>query len=343
MPLAPDPTRLPLEHQMVTDALAALQNATGLQATFLRDKAMTPDVVGDAEVKIGTGPPLVVECRRQLRPANLGMLVAPLKRAGYPVLLVTEHVNPAMAERLKEMEVQFLDTVGNAYVQTPELLIFIVGRKPQRKPPAQQPVRAFRPTGLKAIFALLCLPELVNQPYRVIADQAGVALGTVNAVMKDLERMDYLRETKALGRRIEKPRDLQTAWVEGYLRNLRPRLNPRRYRVAQTVWWKTEDIWPDGIFLGGEPAAAVLVEHLIPEVATIYDHGGFAALAKTLRPAKDAGGNLEVLDRFWTFDAPETLAGIALVPPLLIYADLLGTADARNLETAELVRERFLA
>jgi hypothetical protein len=31
-----------------------------------------------------------------------------------------------------------------------------------------------------------------------------------------------------------------------------------------------------------------------------------------------------------------------LVPPLLVYADLLATGDARNLETAALIRERYL-
>lgn len=324
--------------------MAALRGAAGLEATLLRSKAMGwQGAVVDAEVRIGTGPAMTVECRRHLRPANLGTLVAQLKRPGNPVLLVAEYVNPVMAERLKETGIQFLDTVGNAYVQTPGFLVFVVGRKPKQKPTAQKPVRAFRPTGLKAIFALLCLPDLVNEPYRVIADRAGVALGTVNVVMKDLERLGYLRKTKARGRRIEGARDLQTAWVEGYLRHLRPQLNPRRYRVAQTTWWKNENIWPGGVLLGGEPAAAVLVEHLIPEVATVYDDGGFATLARKLRPAKDEAGNLEVLDRFWNFDAPETRHGIALVPPLLVYADLLGAADARNLETAELMRERFLA
>lgn len=32
-----------------------------------------------------------------------------------------------------------------------------------------------------------------------------------------------------------------------------------------------------------------------------------------------------------------------LTPPLLIYADLVATADARNIETAQIIRERFLA
>jgi hypothetical protein len=32
-----------------------------------------------------------------------------------------------------------------------------------------------------------------------------------------------------------------------------------------------------------------------------------------------------------------------LIPPLLIYINLRATADARNIETAQIIRERFLA
>jgi len=51
-------------------------------------------------------------------------------------------------------------------------------------------------------------------------------------------------------------------------------------------------------------------------------------------------GNTEILQTFWhpeLLEQPTTLA-----PPLLIYADLMATADPRNLETAKQVYERFL-
>ena len=53
-------------------------------------------------------------------------------------------------------------------------------------------------------------------------------------------------------------------------------------------------------------------------------------------------GNLEVLQKFWRFEVPRLVGRIPHAPPLLIYADLMATGDARNLETAKLLRERFL-
>jgi hypothetical protein len=331
------------QQQVLADALAAFEETTGLHVAVLRTEGAVPGGVADAEVRIGEGAPVLVECKRTVTRANLGAVVGQIRRFGRPAVLVTRHVNQALAERLRELDVPFIDAAGNAYLRTPELLIFVTGRKPERNAPGQLPVRAFRHIGLKAIFALLCRADLVAAPYRTIAGQADVALGTVNAVMKDLERLGFLRVTKAQGRRIDRKAELQTLWVEAYLRDLRPRLNPRRYRVGDGAWWKGGTPLPPDLFLGGEPAAALLTEHLAPEVATIYDGGGFAALARRLMPNKDDHGNLEVLQRFWPFEPPEVLPGWPLAPPLLVYADLLGTADARNLETAEIVREKFLA
>ena len=55
-----------------------------------------------------------------------------------------------------------------------------------------------------------------------------------------------------------------------------------------------------------------------------------------MRPAPD--GNVEILGKFWGFEsAPPELA-----PPLLIYADLLATGDARCLEAARRWRDDSL-
>jgi hypothetical protein len=51
-------------------------------------------------------------------------------------------------------------------------------------------------------------------------------------------------------------------------------------------------------------------------------------------------GNTEVLRAFWDPDLAEHPTNV--VPPLLIYADLVATAEPRNLETAREVYERFL-
>lgn len=331
------------QKRLLTEALEAFEETTATGATVLRTDLGHRPGEPDAEIRLGTGKALLVEVKRTLTPANLGQVVAQLKRFARPGVLVTDYVAPPMAERLKALDVPFLDAAGNVYLRQPGMLVYVTGRKPRTRQRAERPVRALRPRGLKVIFALLCLPDLVAAPYRDIAKNTGVALGTVVGVVKDLERLGYLRPAKGKTRRFENRLGLVDAWVAAYPRELRPRLTPRRFRVPDAEWWKRQDLTAFDMWLGGEPAAGLLTRYLRPEIVTVYGDTRFAALARKIHPLKDDHGNLELLQRFWEFELPQYDKRYPLVPPLLIYADLVATADARNLETAEMIRERFLA
>ncbi len=333
-----------LEIQILRDALGAFEATTARTATIVATELQLPQGVADAEVLLDAEQRLIVEVKRTLTPTTLGPALAQLKRFGRPGMLVTRYVTPPMAERLKHLDTAFLDTAGNAYVRTPKMLIYVEGRKPQQPAQVERTVRAFRPTGLKVIFALLCVPELATAPYRTIAAQAGVALGTVGWTFYDLRRLGYFPPTRPKGGLIEKRDRLIDAWVEAYPQQLRPRLRPRRFRVKELDWWKTDELTRLDMWLGQEPAAALLTRHLRPEIITVYGDTHFDTLARKIHPVKDDHGNLEVLQKFWNFKpATEGVEDYPVVPPLLIYADLVATGDARNLETAKMIREKYLA
>ncbi|MHB1348722.1 MAG: type IV toxin-antitoxin system AbiEi family antitoxin [Desulfobulbaceae bacterium] len=330
------------EQEILAQALDAFRQATAREAIVLNPEIRLPQAVADAEIRLAGTERRLVEVKRNITPATLGAAVAQLKRFGKPGILVVRYVTPQLAERLKALDIAFLDTAGNGYINTPKLFVYITGRKP-RKPAARETrVRAFRPTGLKVIFALLCRPELVNAPYRDIAAAAGVALGTVGWVFFDLRRLGFITETKAQGRICTERAGLIDKWVEEYAHQLRPTIKPQRYRVADADWWKKEDLAKLDMWLGGEPAAAILIGHLRPEIATVYGDTHFTTLARKVRAIKDEYGNLEVLQKFWPFEVRQADTQPPMVPPLLVYADLLATADARNIETAQIIRERFL-
>jgi hypothetical protein len=61
-----------------------------------------------------------------------------------------------------------------------------------------------------------------------------------------------------------------------------------------------------------------------------------------LRP--DVNGEIEILETFWPTAEARQQNGIDndIAPPLLVYADLMATADPRNIETAQLIREQIL-
>jgi hypothetical protein len=55
---------------------------------------------------------------------------------------------------------------------------------------------------------------------------------------------------------------------------------------------------------------------------------------------QDINGNIELRERFWNCENPEL--DKTMVPPLLVYADLMATGDPRNIETAQMIFTDYL-
>lgn len=332
------------ERELLRNALDALTETTGIAAHVIQTEPRRPAGQADAVVEIAQGrhrARYLVETKRTLPAAALGHVVAQLQRFKTPAMLITRYVTPPMAERLKELNTAFIDTAGNAHLNAPPLFIYITGRKPAETDDGARPVRAFRPTGLHVVFALLCRPELIHAPYREIAGAANVALGTVGWVMDDLKRLDYLVERGKHGRRLLHMRQLLDAWVTAYAQQLRPKLYVGRFRAQTADWWKTVHWYEIGAFLGGEAAAARLTGYLKPETTTIYIGKDLDTFLIKHRLKKDQTGDVEVLKAFWQFDYPWEYPDLA--PPLLVYADLMATAADRTVETGKRLYEQHLA
>jgi hypothetical protein len=334
------------EAQVLQGTLRAL-NDHGLTAQTARRETARGNDRTDAFVRIGRGGEAevyAVEIKRWLTPAQVGPVVAQLRTLGQPAMLVTDYVTPPLAEQLKALDVAFADAAGNAYLRGKTFLVWVTGRRPAERARAPRAQRAYQPTGLKLLFALLCNPEWIDLNYRELAARAAVAHGTVGWVMRDLAEGAFLVElgTRRGGhRRLRNRKVLLDRWVEAYLRTLRPQTLVGRYQADQPEWWKAIDLPKHGALLGGEPAAAVLTGHLKPQIATLYLKGAPGRLIVEQRLREAADGNVELRRRFWAFEQqwnhPE------LVPPLLVYADLLGTGDARCIETAQRVFDGHLA
>ena len=114
-----------------------------------------------------------------------------------------------------------------------------------------------------------------------------------------------------------------------------------RYQTTEPNWWKKLDAAKYKVLLGAEPAAAIATRYLRPGVVTLYAEGLPARLMVDYRLRKSEEGNIELRRRFWPFNHEWEHPNLA--PPVLIYADLLATADARCIETAQLVYDRYLA
>ena len=253
-------------------------------------------------------------------------------------LLVINYVNPNLAERFKNIGVQFIDCAGNAYINTGAIFLFIKGNKNDNAR-NEQPTHHFNPSGLQILFVLLCNPDFIRATYREIAEKAGVALGTVAWVIRDLKTQGFVINFGNKSRRLVKKNVLLRLWLIGYEQLLRPRLLVNRYHAQQHDWWLNakpiQEMW------GGEVAAYKLTQYLKPEIITLYTPKLSAPMMLENKLRLDPHGEIEVMAPFWNFEYPEKKDN--LVPPLLVYADLMMQADGRTAETAKIVYERFLA
>ena len=80
--------------------------------------------------------------------------------------------------------------------------------------------------------------------------------------------------------------------------------------------------------------------NLLLKGTSIYTNQPLGKLLLKNKIKKDPNGNIEIFKAFWEFEYNWPHRN--LVHPLLIYADLLATGDARNIETAEIIYEQEL-
>lgn len=257
-----------------------------------------------------------------------------------PLLLITKYVNAQMAQQLRQDGMEFMDTTGNAFINQPPIYIFVKGNGPPESSRKAHLKRAFKPAGLRIIYAFLCNPGLVNKTYREIAAAANVALGTVDWIMKELKDLGFLLDMGERCNKLTQKESLLQLWVTAYPEKLRPKLLVERYR-GEHGWWQQKRLNPLIGQWGGEMAAARLTLYLKPEIITIYTTAQqLNNLFVENRLRKDPAGDVEILERFWK--PVEMWQYEDMVHPILVYTDLLATGNQRNIETARMIYEQYI-
>jgi len=272
----------------------------------------------------------------------LGFVIAETRRLKpQPGVLITRYVTPQQAEKLRLANVQFLDTAGNAFLNQPPLYVFVTGKRPAEDVPRGKTARAFTATGVKVLFALLCKPVLITESYREIAATASVSLGAVSQVLDDLKRAGYMLDRGEQGRALNHHEALVRRWVEAYAERLRPKLLLSHYSAEKADWWREIHLENMNACWGGEVAAAKLTGYLRPQVKTIYAPNKLAAPQVKFGFRQDRNGDIEILKKFWAFESSPAHPDTA--PALLVYADLITSGDDRNIETAKMIYDRYIA
>ena len=302
----------------------------------------------------------LAEEKRHLRHQDVAAVVEQLKRlqatlpqahAGHRALFLAPHVRAQQAAVLERAGIDYIDLAGNAHLQAPGLLVHVEGRQPPKAPARLlgRPQKGW----IKAVMALLVQPELITAPYRALADQADVALGTVAGCMRDLVMRGLVLEAKG-ERRVADRNGLVALWVQAYVEGLRPKLPERRLQMRATdkeeIWAKVGaalDARRQPWALTGADAAGRRTHFLRVEETEIYaplhmfDDG--ALLKVLVAQPTTREGNLLVIEPPGplALPAPEG-PGVPVAPDLLAYAELRYRGTEQALEAAELLLPRVL-
>lgn len=308
------------EDEIIGNALNNFYNLTGVKAEYVKPRAA--NTVAGHLLLGATKQKHRVDLRRELRNMPLNQSSEFKKGAG---MIIAGYITPFVKMQLKENGINWLDAAGNCFIRCQDLFFFIEGQKvtPLREKKAG---KLWTATGLKYIWAILQNPDLINRNFRDQAETADVALGRIGHFIMELKQESWLAKGKE-GWILERQKDLENKWTELYPRILKPKLLIGNFRFIKGA----PKTLPEAMVWGGETAAEIYTNFLHPEITTIYTWKDRETTMKTLHLIPDPTGKVLLYEAFWK--QPPEDAGLA--PAKIVFADLMGTGDSRNIETAE--------
>ena len=308
----------------------------------------------DLELQIGTRPPLrwVVEVTtRATTKAQARHIILQLQALAGKAMVFADWIPDQVAEEFRKAGIFFVDAQGNVFIRNPPYIVVdIRGKKPNR-PPKAEPGRLIELGGLKVVHYLLTHPEAAGDPLRTLAERAGVGLATAHAVMRELQRRQWLLPAAEAGRRFGDVKGMLELFVRGYALKLRPAGLLGRFRhrerdpqvVLSGFSRRLANLQGHWAVTGGM-AAKQLTHYLEPDTVELYaDDAAMAGLKLEPMLRDDANGNVTILKPFGRAALAEGPPNPwPLATPLLVYAELLEAGGARDAETAKMVYEQFM-
>jgi hypothetical protein len=137
-------------------AVDAVRETAGLTARIVPRRTTTES--GDAVLEIRTPDRqtyrFIAEIKAVDRFQTPGQVKTQSTGLDEPPLLVAPYISRETANRCRELQLAFIDTAGNAYLERPGLFVWVVG---QQRPTELKQIRfrALNPAGLQITFALL--------------------------------------------------------------------------------------------------------------------------------------------------------------------------------------------
>ncbi len=325
-----------MENQIVENIIKILENEHRMKVKW--KDAINKEYDGEFIIRANADEiKFKAEYKREIKKHYL-IKIYELKEKYDDLLVLADIIYPDIKDALKNNNINYIDGAGNMYLKAKNFFINIKGNR-NEIPEDKYKGRLFGKGGLKIIFAILVNEDLINKPYRVIAEQTETALGTVNYIMKELMTNGYIIFINKNVLKLKNKKDLMNKWITGYEDKLKKTLFIGKFRFNNNKW-KNIKFENNKTLWGGEPAAEILTHYLHPQLFIAYTKEDTKELIKKYFLIPDPNGEVEIYKKFWNFDYDAINKNV--VQPLLIYADLINTGDDRNLETAKIIYERYL-
>lgn len=328
-----------MEEKITYLALENLKKYTGIKGHFTANPNKGLD--GEVDMLFDNGKEVfIVAVKREVRNYQLEQIKHWAEHYKN-FLLIAETIFPKIREELRKLRIGYLDTAGNIFLQTPKHYIWLEGHKTE-KINTEKVNRAFTATGLKVLYHFLMDEALLNQPQRMIAEKAGVALGNINYIINGLKENKFLIKKNRNEFMLINKKQILEKWLAGYEEKLKPTLHIGNFRFLKNddyLDWKKIDLKKQKTYWGGEPAGALITKYLMPEIFNLYTIETQSQLIKNYRLIPEPNGNIRVYRKFWNNAAT---FNDTVVNPLLAYTDLINTGERRCMETAQKIYDELL-
>lgn len=267
-------------------------------------------------------------------------------------ILLAPWVSRPMGRRLRASGVSYVDRAGNCSLEIAGRYVAQVEGRPMKAAStggAGEGVtaRGIRWAGYQVMFALLNSPELISEPIRKVAIEAGVSRQAVSDMFARLRQGGMAIRVGRSHRWVAGLRaKAMQQWLAGYESTLRPHLVYGRYRTL----YETPDELAAVVAEGGESAAYLWGGSVAAQKLTGYYRGGQTTVHLRDRPTRAWLAGLRALPSeqgdlvLLGYPGPWPVAGgeIQSVAPLLVYSELMVTGGDRDREAAQEVYERCL-
>lgn len=345
-------TQITIEERIASKAVAALYAHTGLQLELLdKNSVLGTGLWPDMRFRIsGTQHELVCEVKAGLSQESIKSVVRLLQSAveGRPALIIANYIEVKVAQILRELQINYIDASGNAYINLPPFFVFIQGQAIVDGLTQRKPAKPFSITDLQIIYALLAKPNLLNENYREVSECANVALGVCGSAFRNLKDQGYFVEAVSTKKREWRERHkLIGRWVEQYP-TLRRKAFLGEYFAPSDDWLQSDKFNHYDVQLGGGLAASRYLDSTVDNGVSVYVNDqqqwqfirelgltkGESSVAKETR--------VNVFSKFWGANLQSAQDSISsVIHPLIAYAELIENNNEASRSAANEIASRY--